>query len=77
VAQTFFDGKPSRRGIDQMDPAARRALVSDVAVGDDWLTLVGCLHIVAGRRTTEDEGLHGGKIDRTPARANDLGQRPT
>jgi hypothetical protein len=49
-----------------MDPAARRALVGDIAARNDWLAIVGCLHVLAGRRATEDEGLHEGKIVRTP-----------
>jgi hypothetical protein len=54
-----------------MNPAARCARVSDVAVSEGRLAVVGCLHVLAGRRATEDEGLHGGKIDRTHARPND------
>jgi hypothetical protein len=60
-----------------MDPAARSALMGDVAVSGDRLAIVGCLHVLAGCRATEHEGLHEGKIARTHARANDSGQEPT
>jgi len=59
-----------------MNPAARRALVGDVAVSNDRLAIEGCLHVLAGRRAAEDEGLHRHKIDRPSVPPNDSGQRP-
>jgi len=50
-----------------MNPAARHAPVGDVAASNDWLAIVGGLHVLAGRRATEDEGLHRPKIGRPPA----------
>jgi len=48
-----------------MNPAARHAPVGDVAASNDWLAIVGGLHVLAGRRATEDEGLHRHKIGRS------------